>query len=197
MKNIFKYPFPLMLLFGLLVGCAENDEASESGQNVNNNHHPMTYITESEHEEQITNNLTNNRNNNKEDVEERYLDGFQSDLEQTDGQNGSYTQSFFNQDSETISKVVNELEEVRMSQTIVTDKQIIISAMLMQEHYDEDTEHIVNKISNRASQTIPNKEVIVYTDAIYWNKMRDLNSKIKFDDNPDQTQYHLDNFFNK
>ncbi|WP_226037023.1 YhcN/YlaJ family sporulation lipoprotein [Aquibacillus saliphilus] len=197
MKNVFKSSF-FLLLFCFIVGCNnQNEEALDRDKSIDDNYHPLAYNTKSEEEKRIRehHNAKDNQGKNQENIEEQYLNGFQKDMNNPRGTEDSYTKSFYNQDSETISKEINELDEVRLTQTIVTDEQIIISAMLKQEYYDVNLESIAEKIRSKAEQTIPNKKVVVYTDAIYWNKMRDLNSRMKSEDNPDKKQYHLDNFF--
>lgn len=178
MRRVNLYLSMTLMCF-LFAGCLGN-EGAHNGKpgsvDETNDNNPIAYNTKQEEAERRG--ITNTNSEEPRDPK-HYLEGFQTDLGEQNTQNTTYSDYFYSEDSKKVSEAVNELDEVNISQVMVTEEHVVVSVMLNRYEYSANMEEITEKIVNRAEQVIPNKEVIVYTDDIYWKKMRDLNSGIE------------------
>ncbi|MBM7569535.1 YhcN/YlaJ family sporulation lipoprotein [Aquibacillus albus] len=195
MKKITVYP-TLIFLTVMLSGCL-GQEGSHNGEigdmdNPDNNN-PIAYSTEQEEAQRRGLNPVENEIDSENP--EQLLEGYQTKMRNpNDGNNASYNQSFYNQESQSIAREINQVEGVKISQVIVTDNHVIVSVMLDQYDYKTNPERIAEAIYNRTTDLVPDKEVNVYTDAVYWNKMKNLNARLKDEEDPERTQTFIEDF---
>ncbi|MDL4841644.1 YhcN/YlaJ family sporulation lipoprotein [Aquibacillus rhizosphaerae] len=192
MKKIILFLIISLACFCVLSGCLVKEGANRDklgGDDDTYDDYPLAYNTKEEESERNGTNVNNNRNR------EEYLEGYQTDLDRPNNQSG-YTENFYNDESAKVSQEVNKLKEVNLSQVIVTENKIIVSAMLEQNEYSDDIDAIIKKIGDSAANIFPNKEITVYTDAIYWNEMRNLNSRLKSTKDPHESNNHINDFIN-
>ncbi|WP_186576287.1 YhcN/YlaJ family sporulation lipoprotein [Aquibacillus kalidii] len=161
----------LIIPFFLFVGCA-NKEGQETSEQDPVNEYPLTYQTQKQkvNQENVDpENISNNRSR------ENYLEGYQGDLPTPDQSNHTIDERY-PEKSKRIAEAVNDISEVKLTQVTFVDDQVQVAVMLEQEEYKVNIEDIIEKIEQRTEQLVPNKEVRVFTDAIYWNQMRNRNA---------------------
>ncbi|WP_407269578.1 YhcN/YlaJ family sporulation lipoprotein [Radiobacillus sp. PE A8.2] len=158
----------------VLVACQNDNEQADIDQTAEYQQEPIGFQSESDmHLQQVR-----QQQNDNDQLQEEYLEGYQDDLRRPDSQaNDSYSKSFYNETSQQIAEFVNQMNEVKLTQAFLREDSVIVAVMLDQRYYDEDIAPIINEIEKRVGLIVTDKEVIIQTDAIYWNQMRDLDAK--------------------
>ncbi|MEN2765869.1 YhcN/YlaJ family sporulation lipoprotein [Ornithinibacillus xuwenensis] len=174
----------LLTLVFILVGCGAENEEGMNGSDNQNQIDPINYETPQEQRDRV------------------------GEREKSIGELGGYPQSeqkfinegdknisaknedrYTNERTLLISEYLAERKEIVQAQVVETKDRIIVAIQTENHEYPN-----LNKIvEEEVRQIEPSKQIVVYTDDNYWERMRNLNSKkIDFDDNIRDT---LDNFF--
>ncbi|MUK86989.1 hypothetical protein GMD78_01050 [Ornithinibacillus sp. L9] len=172
----------------VITGCATQEEGRHAN-NSENNLQPIHYETPEQQRE---------REGQPRSIGER--GGYpQSELEglnagDTDDRNRD---RYTNEKTMEISQYLSELRYIKQAQVSETNDRIVVAAIL-NNHSDQtslgDADDRAQQIKQEVKKFGRDKEIVVYTDNIYWNRMRNLNSnQISIDENIDQ---FLEDFFN-
>lgn len=101
---------------------------------------------------------------------------------------GLYTDIFTNDESARLEEHLRTFKEVKQAQVASTEERIVIG-ILLSNRFQEDP-NIATDIKRSVEEIVPNKTIIVYTDHIHWDRMRELRSK-----NIDDPDTLFDNWF--
>lgn len=176
------------LLLGLFIlfataGCGNE---AEEGQNENNNQYqPINYETREEQ--------TNRAGSRDNTIGE--LGGYpQSDQEYVnDGDknlNAKNEDRYTNERTMLISEYLAERKEIVQAQVAETDERIIVAVITADNEYFPNLNEVIEK---EVKRVIPDKQIVVYTQAIWWDRMRNLNSSPN--DLDEKMNRDIDNFF--
>ncbi|MFD2046204.1 YhcN/YlaJ family sporulation lipoprotein [Ornithinibacillus salinisoli] len=170
-----------------LIGCT-NQEEGRHANNQENNLQPIHYETPEEQRDRLG-----------QDQSIGEQGGYpQSELE---GLNGGETNErnmdrYTNERTMEISEHLSEHKYIKQAQVSETDDRIVV-AVILNNHSDQtslgDVDDRAQQIEREVQQFVQDKQIVVYTDNIYWNRMRNLNSnQISSDENTDR---FLEDFF--
>lgn len=157
------------------------DTATDNEDNLNSE--PIHYETEKEQNDRL--------NNESDNIAEK--GGYpQSDRDRLNvGDEDARTDTFTNEFTMSISKHLKKRKDVKQAQVAATDDKVVVG-VLVNEYAPKGMKGI---IEDEVEQLAPNREVVVYTDRMYWDKMRNEDAE------PDQLngdlEEFLDEFFNR
>ncbi|MCG1027919.1 YhcN/YlaJ family sporulation lipoprotein [Virgibacillus halodenitrificans] len=177
---------PCIVLLAFTIGCSNNND--ESGENKTNpNTQPIHYETDQEQKDRL--------NYDEPSIGER--GGYpQSEQEQVNDADykGGYSDAFTNKEAILLSQELQNKKDIIQAQVAVTDKRIIVGVM-QREHTDH---FAVNKIESTIREILPNteKEIIVYTDDIHWDRMKNLDARLKAKNRGDDLENIVEDFLN-
>lgn len=144
----------LVILGITLVGCTNNnDEATRD--NPGDYTQPINYET-----------------NEEQDEHEGYPQSDQTGMNDGDetGQSDFYT----NEETVSIAHKLSKQKEVVQAQVALTEHKVVVGVMLN----DNAPPDMQETIKKQVQDMKPDKKVHVYTDDIYWDRMRNKDSKL-------------------
>ncbi|QKY69569.1 YhcN/YlaJ family sporulation lipoprotein [Lentibacillus sp. CBA3610] len=162
-----------------LIGCAEY-ETGDNGTQDNMNSQPIKYETQEEQDERL---------GTESDEQKTYPDNKYKDI--NEGDSGKNTDKFTNEMSLSISNHLKQRHDVRQAQVAVTDEKVVVGVMLT----DQAPPDMRDLVEEEVQQLVPNKDVYVYTDDIYWDRMR--NKDAELDQLNGDVREYLREFFNR
>ncbi|MDC3415648.1 YhcN/YlaJ family sporulation lipoprotein [Aquibacillus salsiterrae] len=176
MNKIVVVAFLPLLLSVSLVGClaqegANNGKIGDMDNSTDNS--PLAYNTKQEEINRLEANQTN-YGRESEDADQ-LLDGYLTDLNRPESNNSE--NGFYSEESIKVGNAVNRIEAVKLSQVYSTEDKVFVSVMLDQEEYSTGIEQIKEQIYRTASKIVTDKEVIVWTDDVYWNELKDRQAR--------------------
>ncbi|GGJ84025.1 hypothetical protein GCM10007063_03140 [Lentibacillus kapialis] len=166
----------------LLFGCAQYETGQEDSQE-NMNSQPIHYENEKEQNERF--------GKEKQGIDEQggYQQSEQKEL--NDGDENAQSDLFTNEMSMSISKQLKERKDVRQAQVAISDEKVVVGVMLT----DQAPPDMRELVEREVQRMVPTKEIYVYTDDIYWDRMRNKDAQ------PDQLngdiREFLREFFNR
>ncbi|SFD57780.1 Sporulation lipoprotein YhcN/YlaJ (Spore_YhcN_YlaJ) [Lentibacillus persicus] len=173
----------ISLMLIVLVGCAQYDSGEEEGSNENLNSQPINYETKKERNERLGKDTDNSKENS-----ELYDDDL---AEINEGDEDAKTDIFTNEMSQSISKQLKQRKDIRQAQVVVTDERVVVGVMLTAQAPPDMREVVEQEVS----EVVSDKEVYVYTDDIYWDRMR--NKDAELDQFNGDVREFLREFFNR
>ncbi|WP_010531111.1 YhcN/YlaJ family sporulation lipoprotein [Lentibacillus jeotgali] len=166
----------------LFIGCAQY-ETGEEGSEEHMNSQLINYETEKEQNERL------GREDQGIDEQGGYLQSEQKEL--NDGDEDAQSDLFTNEMSMSISKHLKNRKDVRQAQVAVSEDRVVVGVMLT----DQAPSDMRERIEQEVQDMVPTKEIYVYTDDIYWDRMRNKDAR------PDQLngdmREFLREFFNR
>ncbi|TFJ94001.1 YhcN/YlaJ family sporulation lipoprotein [Lentibacillus salicampi] len=172
--------FPVCLF--LLIGCAQYESGEQdSGQNMNSQ--PIHYESEKEHNERL------GAEDQGIDEDGGYPQSEQKEL--NNGDRNGQSDKFTNEMSLNISNHLKQRNDVRQVQVAVSEERVVVGIMLS-DHAPPDMRE---RVEQEVQEMVPNKEVYVYTDEIFWDRMR--NKDARLDQINGDTREFLREFFNR
>ncbi|WP_010098989.1 YhcN/YlaJ family sporulation lipoprotein [Ornithinibacillus scapharcae] len=171
------------LLF-LTAGCGNEREEGQSETN-NNQYQPINYETP---EEQTNRTRT-------EDKTIGELGGYpQSDQEfVNEGDKNLHSKNedrYSNERTMLISEYLAERKEIVQAQVAETDERIIVAVITPDNEYYPNLNEVIEE---EVKRVVPDKQIVVYTQAIWWDRMRNLNSSPN--DMDEKMRRNMDDFF--
>ncbi|GAA0442515.1 hypothetical protein GCM10008983_19490 [Lentibacillus halophilus] len=163
---------PLMSF--VLIGCGTDDDRQQTQDN--NDTQPINYETEQERKDR--------QGVEDENIGERggYPQTEQKRL--NDGDENAQSDSFTNEMSMSIADQLKQKRKVKQAQVAVADDRIVVGVMINASAPPDMRERLEKEVQNM----VPEKEVYVYTDDIFWDRMRNKDSK------PDQLNGDMEEF---
>ncbi|MFS0672929.1 YhcN/YlaJ family sporulation lipoprotein [Ornithinibacillus sp. 179-J 7C1 HS] len=175
----------LLVLTSLIFATACGNETEEGTNEINNNSiSPINYETPEEQEER-----TDNREKTIGELggypqsEQEYVNEGDKNL------GASNEDSYTNERTLQISEYLSERKEIVQAQVAETDERIIVAVMTGNKYYPD----LQDTIEDEVRQIVSDKEIVVYTDSIWWDRMRNLNSSPNHLD--EEIEENLNNFF--
>ncbi|WP_087971793.1 YhcN/YlaJ family sporulation lipoprotein [Oceanobacillus rekensis] len=104
-----------------------------------------------------------------------------------------YSDAFTNEESIRIMEELVKQKDIIQAQVASTDDRIIVAVML-RENLDRE---IADDIEAEVKEIVPasDKEVIVYTDDVQWDRMKNFDSRIQSEDMDEDTTNFMEEFF--
>ncbi|PAV28927.1 hypothetical protein CIL05_13160 [Virgibacillus profundi] len=175
--------FTLLIIF--TVGCANTDEDTQTTQEKINTS-PINYETEQERKERL--NIRDQTIGEKGGYPQSDQDGVNA------GDNsGENSDAFTNEESMKISKQLKEKKEIVQAQVASTDDRIIV-AVILSEQTDPD---IKQMIESEVSKTVSDKQIIVYTDEVHWDHMKNLDARLGSEKREFDIEDYIDDFIKR
>ncbi|MTW84189.1 hypothetical protein F3157_00700 [Virgibacillus dakarensis] len=154
--------------FMMLVGCSNaNTNNDENAQNNASNTESIHYETDNEHADRL--------GERDKSIGERggYPQSDQSGTNASNGQQGNFTDNFVNEESDKIYQRLINYREIKQAQIAITDDKVIV-ALMLNDYNDQNVRDLVVK---EVKKVEPNKEIVIYTDDIHWNRVKNMNSR--------------------
>lgn len=168
-----------------VAGCADDTEQGMSGTTNPDQIQPINYETPKEQQERV----------GQQEKSVGELGGYPQNEQEfvNEGDknvNAKNEDRYTNEKTLQISEYLSERKEIVQAQVAETDDRIIIAVQTENHEY-----HDLNRIIEEEVRRIePEKQIVVYTDDNYWERMRNLNSRqIKLEDDIENS---LREFFN-
>ncbi len=172
-----------ILLFMLLIGCNAENETSEQRKDD---------VVQPIHFEPKTD--ANNRYESKQpSIGERggYPQSKQEGVNASDFTH--YSDAFTNEESARITEELSKQKDIIQAQVASTEDRIVV-AVILREHFNHD---VTQNIKQEVREIIPNtdKQVIVYTDDIEWDRMKNLDARLRAKNNGDDLETFIEDLF--
>jgi hypothetical protein len=181
---------PCSLLLFFITACT-NAGDEETGMDTNDNDapEPIHYETEREQKDRL--------NVREQSIGERggYPQTEQENISDADFE-GGYTDMYTNDRTEELADYLKRKQEIVQAQVAETDDRIVISVLL-----PEDPQHDVD-ISSSIEEEVRNilpgidKQIVVYTDDVYWDRMKNLDARWKARERGEDLGEMVEDFFN-
>jgi hypothetical protein len=176
------------LLFTFIAGCADTAD-EETKMNRESPTQPIHYETEREQKDRL--------NVRDKTIGER--GGYpQSKLENINDADfeGGYTDEYTTDRTQEVSEYLKKKQGIIQAQVAETDDRIVVAVMLP-EHTNRDVD-VSRSIEEEVKNILPgtNKQIVVYTDDIYWDRMKNIDARWKARETGEDIGEMLENFFN-
>ncbi|TXL68082.1 hypothetical protein FHP05_03430 [Cerasibacillus terrae] len=160
-----------ILIVVLCFGCiACSPDKDPKVNNETNHSQPMHYETKNEEK-------------NRHGVREKSIGeqgGYPQSKQQEQNrgkEEGPYTDLFTNDESIKIEEHLKGMKEIKQAQVASSDERVVVGVILSNRF--EAQSDIAEQIKTSVKEMAPDKTVVVYTDDIHWDRMRNLQSRIK------------------
>lgn len=171
----------ISVLCYLLIGCTDNEESTQN--NLDDAAQPINYETKKEQSDRLG---VRKKNTGEQ--------GGYPQSEQTEMNNGDERGKkdlFTNEESISISNHLKEWREVIQAQVALTEDRVVVGVTLN----PSAPPNMQDIIKKEVQKIKPDKKVFVYTDDIYWDRMRNKDARLD-QANSDMDEF-LDEFFNR
>ncbi|MEC5422057.1 YhcN/YlaJ family sporulation lipoprotein [Virgibacillus sp. C22-A2] len=185
MSKTIKASIILLILF--VVGCTNADDNTQTN-NEDIRTQPIHYETESEQKA-------------RKGLRDKTI-GEQGGYPQSDQEgvnasdySGGYSDVFTNEESEFLANELQAHRDIIQAQVASTEDRIIVAVML-REHSNHD---VAETIETEVREVIPetDKQIIIYTDDIYWDRMKNLDARLEARDVGEDLEDYITDFFNR
>jgi len=185
MAKLMMIPFSLLLIF--ITGCADTAE-EETRMDRESPTQPIHYETEREQKERL--------NARDQTIGER--GGYpQSKLENVNDADfeGGYTDEYTTERTEEIADYLKRKQDIIQAQVAETDDRIVVAVMLPE--FADRHPDVSGSIEEEVRNILPgtNKEIVVYTDSVYWERRKN-DARWKARETGEDIGEMLENFFN-
>ncbi|MGM8212983.1 YhcN/YlaJ family sporulation lipoprotein [Virgibacillus sp. W0430] len=165
-------------MFMLFVGCS-NGQKDTSQEKEGTNPNPIRYETKEEY---------NARHGINDYADKDY---YQSD-EAGIAPDGNERNIFNTEESLLIAQTLQRKTDIKQAQAALVDSKIIVFVTLN----DYTNDNISNNIRQIVQEIVPEKEVIIFTDEIHWNRMRHLQAGLKQREIAENLEHYFEENFN-
>jgi hypothetical protein len=151
---MYKKVFVVLFIFVTLAACSNTKEGMPDGsQQPENNTQPIHYQPGEHRQVRPT-----PRNHSM------------------DNDPGRFSDAFTNEESIRISKALEQRRDIVQAQVASTENRVIVSVMLNKQ---ADNHNVPEKIREEIQTIIPDKQIVIYTDDTHWERMKDIDTKLK------------------
>ncbi|MFS0751321.1 YhcN/YlaJ family sporulation lipoprotein [Oceanobacillus sp. 1P07AA] len=174
----------VVVLGTVLMGCTDDNTASDL---QNNNR------TESESVQPIHFEDQDMEDSNQQSIGEQggYIQSRQYGVNETRANH--YTDAFTNEESIRLTESLRNRVDVVQAQVASTEERIVVGVIL-KEHASPDTgDKLVKHIERQLEDS--NKEIIVYTDDVQWDRMKNLDSRLQAEEIGEQVESLFEDIF--
>lgn len=175
------------LLLGLVTlllttGCGNDTEEGKS--ETNNSYQPINYETPEEQTKRSTKDKTIGELGGYPQSDQEYVNEGDKNI------NSKNEDRYTNEKTMLISEYLAERKEIVQAQVSETDDRIIVAVITPDNEYFPKLNDVIEK---EVKRVVPDKQVVVYTQAIWWDRMRNLNSSPN--DLDEKLNQNMDEFF--
>ena len=172
----------LMCLLLLTAACSDVNREANNDDSIKTQ--PINYETDQEQKDRL--------NIRDETIGEKggYPQSDQDGVNASDFKKG-YSDAFTNEESELISKQLKEKKEIVQAQVASTDERIIV-AVILSEKTDPGIKQIIQE---EVEKIAPEKQVMIYTDEVHWDHMKDLGARKGSENREYDVEEYIDEFF--
>src|SRR5699024_6517282 len=89
-----------------------------------------------------------------------------------------FTDPYVNKTTAEIYDQISHFKEIKQAQVTAADDKIVVALMLN----DYNEEDVRDKIVNNVRDIVPNKEIVIYTDDVHWNRIKNKRARLKSPD---------------
>lgn len=154
----------------LLIGCTDKDEQFQNDNGPETNQE--RYTPSDDQSNPMTQNTRNKQRNQSHFDDDKDI--------------------FTNEASEKIQDMLNNRQDIRNSQVAITDTRALIAVQLSK---NADRENILDSIENDIKHIVPKKELVIYTEDSYYDRMKNLGSQLKRLTDHDDIDKFIDDYF--
>lgn len=154
-----------------------SQEGQESQENLNTQ--PINYETKKEQNGRLGVNKKPNK------------DYYQSN-EKGIATDGKENNVFVTKEAREISQLLAKREYINQIQVATMDERVVVSVTLN----DYTLSNAAGMIKRDVEKVVPNKEIIVYTDELHWNRMKDVNASLKQREIGENVEEYLEKHLN-
>lgn len=132
-----------------------------------------------------TNTRDNVQNNNQPKDQTQPINFHSSDKQKTrpdltnnpyrDDNPARYSDAFTNEESIQISKTLEHKHDIMQAQVASTEDRVIVS-LILNDHTDHE---VTGKLQREIQEMVPDKQIIIYTDDPHWERMKNMDTKLK------------------
>lgn len=161
------------IVFGVLTltlfGCSDSNVLDNANEGTNTDATPVRYESKQEQ-------------NERRDIqhESPQVQNISPLSEQTD-EGDNFTDPYTNDEAVYIYNELMKREEIMQAQVASTEDRITVAVMFKKQHYNHESKPNGNDIENIVRDIVPNtnKDIVVYTDNIEWDKRKNDNARWK------------------
>ncbi|CDQ39451.1 YhcN/YlaJ family sporulation lipoprotein [Virgibacillus salexigens] len=181
-----KHGLILLSLLLVLTACATNlNEDVQEEQQQSGNTQPIHYETDQE--------KTERKYQREQTIGDKggYPQTHQKKANNANYKNG-YSDAFTNDEAIKLSNKLQNKREIVQAQVASTEKRIIVGVILA----EDERQGTANTIKQEVKKIVPDtdKEIVVYTDDVHWDSMKNLDSRIKAKSNGEKIENIINNF---
>lgn len=108
-------------------------------------------------------------------------------------QNDSSNKDVYTNDTTVkIKELLTERQDIRRAQVASTEDRVMIAVNLS---HNADRDKILDSIEDDVEDIVSDKELVIYTGDAYWNRMKNLGSKLKNLTDDDDIDEYIDKHF--
>ncbi|WP_163970116.1 YhcN/YlaJ family sporulation lipoprotein [Oceanobacillus halotolerans] len=177
----------ISLMVPFVIACNDTDHIDENAQRDGNQSDPQPIHYESEGEKRERLGIDD------QSIGERggYPQTNRDDINRSEN-NNRYTDAFTNEESEEIAEHLRQRNDIRQVQVASTDDRVVVAVML-NKHHDH---HVPDNIEEDIKEFVQDKKIVVYTDDIYWERMRNLDSRLNQANMGEDVEQEIEDLFN-
>ncbi|MEW9675883.1 YhcN/YlaJ family sporulation lipoprotein [Lentibacillus sp. L22] len=152
----------------LLFGCSNtNTDNNGTAQNDNPKTQSINYETNHERNDRL--------GINDQSIGDRggYPQNDQSGTNASNGHKGKYSDNYVNEKSDQIYQRLINYREIKQAQVAIADDKVIVALMLN----DYNDQNVRDLVVNEVKKVEPDKEVVIYTDDIHWNRVQNMKAR--------------------
>ncbi|MBM7554635.1 YhcN/YlaJ family sporulation lipoprotein [Thalassobacillus pellis] len=109
--------------------------------------------------------------------------------------NRGHDNDFYNEQSLAITREVNEMKEVVMTQAIATENRVMVAVML--DPYSRRDRSVKRLIRERVDAMTDVEEIYVYTNYSKWDEMKNLNARVRAAQAPEKVKEEINQFLKR
>jgi hypothetical protein len=162
-----------IIVFGVLTltlfGCNDNNVLDNPNRGTDTDTTPVRYES------------TQEQNARRDIQHQSPQEQNTSPLNEQRDKGDNFTDPYTNEEAVSIYNKLMKREEIMQAQVASTDDRITVAVMFKKQHFNHDSKPNGKDIENIVRDIVPdtNKDIVVYTDNIEWDKRKNDNARLK------------------
>lgn len=181
-----KFLIPLLLFTIFTVACGNTNENTQDTED-NLNTQPMHYETEGEQ--------ANRLNKRGQTIGEQggYRQSNQEGVNASD-YSGGYSDPYTNEETERLATELKNRNDIVQAQVTTLDDRVVVAVKLKEKYVNPN---ITESLEIDISEMMPDKEIVLYTDQVYWEQRKNLNARSGSEENYYDVEDYITDFFHR
>lgn len=164
----------------LIVGCNNTNTGQNDDREQSNGTDYLYYETDQEKMERLG-------SQNASPIKD-YLQSNEKGI----GKDGTERNIFETDEARKIAQELALRDDVKQTQIATTDEQVVVFVLLN----DYQDPNIAKSLEEDIKKITPNKKILVYTDKLHWNRLKDIDSSMRARDIGNDLEKFLEENFN-